>query len=219
MVYLWGSLLLKWSLLLTQSLWGMACLACLQDFNHCYVKQKKQASKWWNNTFPQMSPLNSVIEISVFKRIIRNCMYKRPGCYHSASKTQVRDRIFKLTPTHTSMIYQIRWITWISFPFRKNSIIGHHKQRVLVDPRGPQGHTPKSKFSHFHAVFRQKIDQNNRLAPPPLGLVPSRLGNHGIINNDRPFGCPIIYTDIISQYYFVHWHLQQCITQVTSFAN
>ena len=28
-------------------------------------------------------------------------------------------------------------------------------------------------------------------------------------SNDRPFGCPVIYTDIYSQNYFVHWHLQQ----------
>ena len=26
-------------------------------------------------------------------------------------------------------------------------------------------------------------------------------------SNDRPFGCSIIYTDINSQYYFVHKHL------------
>ena len=26
-------------------------------------------------------------------------------------------------------------------------------------------------------------------------------------SNDRPFGCPIIYTDTNSQYYFVHKHL------------
>ena len=31
---------------------------------------------------------------------------QRPRCYHSASKTHVRDRIFKLRPIHTSVIYQ-----------------------------------------------------------------------------------------------------------------
>ena len=48
----------------------------------------------------------------------------RPGCYHSTSKTQVRDRIFKLTLIHASVIYQIPWIHWnhlISDPFRENS--------------------------------------------------------------------------------------------------
>ena len=32
---------------------------------------------------------------------------KRPRCYHSISKTQVADRIFKLGPIHASVIYQI----------------------------------------------------------------------------------------------------------------
>ena len=32
---------------------------------------------------------------------------KRPGGYHSTSKTHVRNRIFKLSPIHTSVIYQI----------------------------------------------------------------------------------------------------------------
>ena len=30
---------------------------------------------------------------------------KRPGCYHSTSRTRVRDRIFKLNPIHGSVIY------------------------------------------------------------------------------------------------------------------
>ena len=51
---------------------------------------------------------------------------KRPGCYHSTSKRQVADTIFKLTPIHVSVIYHIpwiRWIHWISdlFTSRKNS--------------------------------------------------------------------------------------------------
>ena len=32
---------------------------------------------------------------------------KTRGCFHSAGKTHVRDRIFRLTPIHASMIYQI----------------------------------------------------------------------------------------------------------------
>ena len=30
-----------------------------------------------------------------------------PGCYHSASKTHMRDKIFKFSPIHVSVIYQI----------------------------------------------------------------------------------------------------------------
>ena len=37
----------------------------------------------------------------------RHLLCERPGSYRSASKTQVRDRIFKLTPIHASVIYQI----------------------------------------------------------------------------------------------------------------
>ena len=52
----------------------------------------------------------------------RTChlLCKRPGCHHSTSKTHVRDRIFKLSPIHASVIYQIHWIPrihWIQWKF------------------------------------------------------------------------------------------------------
>ena len=55
--------------------------------------------------------------------MIRDCylLCKRPSCCHSASKTQA-DRIFKLSPVHASVIYQIPWNRWISDPFRENPI-------------------------------------------------------------------------------------------------
>ena len=34
-----------------------------------------------------------------------------------------------------------------------------------------------------------------------------------ITSNCRHLSCPIVCTDIYSQCYFVHWHLQQCLTQ------
>ena len=34
---------------------------------------------------------------------------------HNASKTHVRHSIFKLSPIHASVIYQISWIHWIQF--------------------------------------------------------------------------------------------------------
>ena len=37
--------------------------------------------------------------------------------------------------------------------------------------------------------------------------------------NDGPCGSPIIYTNIYSQCYFVHWHFQQCLIQSSSLAN
>ena len=61
-----------------------------------------------------------------FKKIIRSSHLpcKRSRCYHSANKTHVAERIFKLSPIHAWVIYQIpriRWIHWISDPFRENS--------------------------------------------------------------------------------------------------
>ena len=51
---------------------------------------------------------------------------KRPGCYHSTSKTHVRDRNFKMSSIHASVIYlipRIRRIHWISILFREKSTI------------------------------------------------------------------------------------------------
>ena len=49
----------------------------------------------------------------------RTChlLCKRPWGYHSTSKTHVKDRIFKLSPIHGSVIYQIPWIRWIHWKF------------------------------------------------------------------------------------------------------
>ena len=40
-----------------------------------------------------------------------------------------------------------------------------------------------------------------------------------ITSNNRPFGCPIIYTGIYSQWYFIHWNIRQCFIQSSSLAN
>ena len=71
--------------------------------------------------------MNSVTEKFVYSKRIRTChlLCKRPGCYHSASKTHVRDRIFKLRPIHASLIISFPEFTEFSessAPFRKNSI-------------------------------------------------------------------------------------------------
>ena len=51
-----------------------------------------------------------------------NLLCEKPGCYHSASKTHVRDRILKLIPMHTWLTYPwIRWIHRSPVPFRENS--------------------------------------------------------------------------------------------------
>ena len=48
---------------------------------------------------------------------------KSPRCYHSASKTRVAERIFKLSPIYASVIYQIPWICWISDPFKETPLL------------------------------------------------------------------------------------------------
>ena len=45
---------------------------------------------------------------------------------------------------------------------------------------GRQGRDPLSvQFFSFSCSFQEKIDQDNRLAPPPLGLAPPPLTNPG----------------------------------------
>ena len=89
-----------------------------------YIDRQKYPLPLTHLSFPWMFSLNSVTKIFVIKRV-RTChlLCKRRGCYHSTSKTHVRDRIFKLNLIHASVIYQISWIQWIPVPFRENSII------------------------------------------------------------------------------------------------
>ena len=62
-------------------------------------------------------PLNvfTVTKNFYSENIIRTCHFlsKIPRCYNSISKTQVAERIFKLSPSHAPVIYQIPWIRWI----------------------------------------------------------------------------------------------------------
>ena len=55
--------------------------------------------------FDKQQPLKSLKGRSK----VRTCrlLCQRQGCSHSANKTHVRDRIFKLSPIHASVIYQI----------------------------------------------------------------------------------------------------------------
>ena len=52
----------------------------------------------------------------------------------------------------------------------------------LADPRGAPGMRVPPPLGPIFFIFMQfsvKIDQNNRLAPPPLGFAPLPLGNPG----------------------------------------
>ena len=66
-----------------------------------------------------LNSLNSLTKNIVFKKNIRPCYL--PG-KKMLPQHQVAERIFKLSPIHALVIYQIPWICWIYDPFRENSI-------------------------------------------------------------------------------------------------
>ena len=77
--------------------------------------------------FTEFARILHKIYILYFQKIIQTChlLCKRPRCYHSASKTQVAERIFKLSPVHALVIYLIPWICWIhwiSDPLRETPL-------------------------------------------------------------------------------------------------
>ena len=94
----------------------------------------------WKGPFGQSSSISSLFNFSLnvflkftvfsdqnicpYRTRIRtyHLLCQRPGCYNSTSKTHVNDRIFQMPPIHASVIYQNRLISWISIPFRENSI-------------------------------------------------------------------------------------------------
>ena len=100
--------------------------AYIGDFPKCFTE------------FTEFSDKN----ICHYSKRARTChvLCKRPTCHHSSSKTHVKDGIFKLTPIHASVIYQIPWIRWIHWkfcPFRKNSIVNqeNHMIKQNVSPK------------------------------------------------------------------------------------
>ena len=53
-------------------------------------------------------------KLVAIKRILRTCnlLRSRPMSYHTVTKSQVTNRIFKLTPVHDSVISQTHWFQW-----------------------------------------------------------------------------------------------------------
>ena len=91
--------------------------------------QLVRSIKFSLNVFTEFSDFSDKKYLSLqYRKRARTChlLCKRPGYYHSTSKTHVRDRIFELSPTHASVIYPILWICWIhwiSVQFRENSSV------------------------------------------------------------------------------------------------
>ena len=76
-------------------------------------------------SFSLMFSMNSLNSLQQKDSNPTHLLCERPACYHSASTTHVRDKIFKFSSIHASVIYLIPWIRWIQWKFlsfRKNSI-------------------------------------------------------------------------------------------------
>ena len=87
------------------------------DFKSGYP-ERRETFEFSLNVFTEFS------EILYFKKIIRTChlLCKRPR-YQRTSKMQIAERIFKQSPVHVSVIYQMPWIHRISDPFRETPIV------------------------------------------------------------------------------------------------
>ena len=86
------------------------------------------------NVFTEVSEFSDK-NICLYSKRIQTChlLCKRPGCYHSASKTHVGDRIFKLRPIYASVIFnfpKFAEFSEISALFRKISILNSSYQPV-----------------------------------------------------------------------------------------
>ena len=69
-------------------------------------------------------------------------------------KTHVRDRIFKLTVIHASVIYQMPWIHWILVPFRENTIAMSVLKNYINSVRTRKGEANfKSLIWHNYSAF------------------------------------------------------------------
>ena len=110
-------------------LWWNPCTKNLSDINWPnkvkYLNRVQASFSIYHRT-RERCKLNAVTKITAYSKRVQTCrlLCWIPGCYHSACKTHVRDRIFKSTPIHASVIHQITWncwIHWIPVPFRENS--------------------------------------------------------------------------------------------------
>ena len=118
------------------------CTFCFNFIVKCLINKIENAFKSLTFEFSR----NVFTEMFVIKRV-QTCSLScwRPKCCLS-TKTQMRDRNFKLTPIHASVIYQIPqicWIHWISVPLRE---IGHFGIRI------PQNWKPMRTFTFLNML-------------------------------------------------------------------
>ena len=97
-------------------------------FWYIYVFLKPAIMEFFLNVLTEFAQFSDKIFVITVKRFeplsTSHLLGWRPACYHSASKTHVRDRIFKLSPIHGSMIISFAEFAEFSKSydqFRKNS--------------------------------------------------------------------------------------------------
>ena len=91
----------------------------------CITIKVKEAMKFFLNVFSEFAEFSDK-KLSLQQKDSNpsHLLCERPACYHSACTTHVRDRIFKYSSIHASVIYLIPWIHWIQWKcllYRKNS--------------------------------------------------------------------------------------------------
>ena len=99
-----------------------------------------------------------------------NLVYKRSRWYYSASKTQVTGKIFKSTPIHASVIYQIPWIQWISLQFGEHSIMLHWGKRCWAQMLGPVYTKHQRQCCDNSAMTRQNGFATHFQASPLISM-------------------------------------------------
>ena len=81
--------------------------------HNAYASLWNMPTEFFLNVFTEFAEFTDK-NICPYSKRTRPChfLYKRPGCYHCASTTHMRDRIFKFSLIHASVIYLILWIHW-----------------------------------------------------------------------------------------------------------
>ena len=105
----------------------------MQFFLNVFTELAEFSDKRYVITVKGLEPLSA-----------RDLLCERPACYHSGSTTHVRDRIFKLSPIHASVIISFPEFSEFSesyFSFRKN-YIGSER-----NPTGGHKHTGTQPIS------------------------------------------------------------------------
>ena len=120
-----------------------------------------------------LNPANSVTKICHYSKRIRtpsHLLCNEPTCYHSASQTHVKGKIFKLSPIHASVIIsfpEFAEFSESSAPFRKNT------NSRAMPPTRASSPSYEPNFSRFRALFSENVAKLYvDINPPPSARCP-----------------------------------------------